>query len=359
MTETVAAAGNDLEARTRLRAAMREAGLTVHHPDDEPVFTRVPTTSMVPMQWRWQDLDRYVGELGRILDLAPGGARRTLRLANPGLPYGTTPTFWASIQHILPGEVATAHRHTPDAFRFIMRGSGCRTTVDGENYPLQEGDLVLTPNWAWHDHVHHGDEPMTWLDVLDVSLMRHLHNIFFDPYSRDVQPVARQPERSSRLYGSGLMRPSVPAPASDGNPLLVYPKAIADAALEEARALDPDPADDVMLEYQNPADGGPAMPSMSMKAQILRAGFSGVPHRHSGSKVYWVIDGAGTTFIDGQRFDWDKGDFLAVPPWALVRHANGHDGDARLFRVDDSPVYRALRVYHEVIEADVAAAGGA
>ena len=139
----------------------------------------------------------------------------------------------------------------------------------------------------------------------------------------------------------------------------MYPKAIADAALEEARALDPDPADDVMLEYQNPADGGPAMPSMSMKAQILRAGFSGVPHRHSGGKVYWVIDGAGTTFIDGQRFDWDKGDFLAVPPWALVRHANGHDGDARLFRVDDSPVYRALRVYHEVIEADVAAAGGA
>jgi gentisate 1,2-dioxygenase len=65
--------------------------------------------------------------------------------------------------------------------------------------------------------------------------------------------------------------------------------------------------------------------------------------------VYWVIDGAGTTFVGDRRFDWGSGDFIAVPPWATVRHVNEHDTEARLFRVDDSPLFRALNTYHEEI----------
>jgi gentisate 1,2-dioxygenase len=349
MTETATPVTDDEVARKQLRDKLAQAGLKIHQPDDPPLFTRVPESPMRPMHWRWDELLALLEELGLVLDLKPGGARRTLRLANPGLDYGTTPTFWASIQYILPGEVATAHRHTPAAFRFVMRGTGCRTTVDGENYEMNEGDLVLTPSWAWHDHVHNGDEPMIWLDVLDVSVMRKLDNIFFDPYPEDVQPVGRQPERSWREFGSGLLRPVGPAPRRESNPLLVYTRAQADAAMEQAKGLEADPADDVILEYQDPAGGGPALPSMSMKSQILRSGFHGVTHRHSGSKVYWVIEGSGTTHVNDERFDWGKGDFLAVPPWAAVRHVNEHDADARLFRVDDSPLFRALNTYHEEI----------
>jgi gentisate 1,2-dioxygenase len=350
MTDTsMATRDPETVARERLRGALADAGLAIHQPSEPPLFTRVPQPRMQPMHWRWDDLHGFLEELGRVLDLRPGGARRTLRLANPGLEYGTTPTFWASIQYIRPGEVATAHRHTPAAFRFVMRGSGCTTTVGGENYAMHEGDLVLTPTWEWHDHVHQGTEPMIWLDVLDISLMRALDNTFFDPYPQDTQPIARQAEKSWREFGSGLLRPVGPAPRRDANPLLVYPRARTEEALEQAKGLDPDPADDVILEYQDPIAGGPALPSMSMKAQTLRAGFDGVTHRHSGSKVYWVIDGAGSTHVDDRRFDWGPGDFLAVPPWAVVRHTNPHASDARLFRVDDSPVLRALNVYHEEV----------
>lgn len=351
MPETTTALADEAAARRQFTSKLDRAGLAIHQPDDPPLFTRVPESPMRPMHWRWAELNGLLEELGRVVDLRPGGNRRTLRLANPGLEYGTTPTFWASIQYILPGEVATAHRHTPDAFRFVMYGTGCRTTVDGENYAMHAGDLVLTPNWAWHDHVHEGDEPMLWLDVLDVSLMRKLDNIFFDPYDQDVQPVSPRPEKSWREFGSGLLRPVGPAPRTEGNPLLVYSREQAEQAIELAKGLEPDPLDDVILEYQNPAGGGPALPSMSMKIQALRPGFDGLPHRHSGSKVYWVVDGAGTTFVDGERFDWGKGDFVAVPPWALVRHVNEHNAEARLFRVDDSPVLRALNAYHEKVEA--------
>ena len=53
-----------------------------------------------------------------------------------------------------------------------MEGSGADTIVDGEQYVINEGDLVLTPSWTWHDHEHKGSKPMIWLDVLDISLVR-------------------------------------------------------------------------------------------------------------------------------------------------------------------------------------------
>ena len=218
MPDTVIAAEEQETARQELAATLAEASIVIHQSTDRPLFTGSPEPTMVPVHWRSADLREFLNRLGRLVDLRPGGARRTLRLANPGLEFGTTPTFWASIQYILPGEVATAHRHTASAFRFIMQGTGCSTTVDGENYQMREGDLVLTPNWAWHDHVHRGDEPMVWLDVLDVSLMRSLDNVFFEPYPQDTQPVGSPPEKSLREFGSGLLRPVGPAPRRTSNP---------------------------------------------------------------------------------------------------------------------------------------------
>lgn len=353
MTSTpIKAADPRAAAREQLVGKLNRAGIRISQPGGRPMFTREPEPTMRPMHWRWRDLEVYLKELGQVVDLRPGGARRTLQLANPGLEYGTTPTFWASIQYINPGETATAHRHTASAFRYVMQGSGCRTTVDGENYQMNEGDLILTPSWAWHDHTHCGDEPVIWLDVLDISLMRSLGNTFFDPYPADVQPVSQAPERSWREFGSGLLRPPGLAQHRLVNPLLVYSSGQTHQALEQGKGLAPDPCDDVILEYQNPATGGPALPSLSMKAQALRPGFRGAAHRHSGSKVYWATDGAGVTEVNGMRFAWDRGDFLAVPPWATVRHSNPHEREARLFRVDDSAVLRALNVYHEEILDD-------
>ncbi|MFW0786373.1 cupin domain-containing protein [Gordonia sp. CPCC 206044] len=343
---------DDARVRAALRERLGKEGLKISQPDEPPLFTRTPQSSMEPMHWKSNDLLAYLEELGRVLDLRPGGDRRTLRLANPGLEYGTTPTFWASIQYINPGEVATAHRHSPDAFRFIMSGSGCSTTVEGENYEMNEGDLVLTPSWAFHDHVHKGDAPMIWIDVLNISVMRKLENIFFDPYEADIQPISSQPQKSWREFGSGLLRPAGPTPQPQRNPLLVYTRAQTDTALEQAKGLESDPRDDVILEYQSPAGGGPALPSLSMKAQIIRPGFDGVAHRHSGSKVYYAVSGSAAMTVNGRVFNWAQGDFISVPPFATVHHSNIGKAEGRLFRVDDSPIFRSLNAYFEQTVTD-------
>lgn len=220
-------------------AALEALNVRIQTPVDPPLFTATPSSPMTPVHWRWADLEKIVNELDQHLSLTPGGGRRTLKLSNPGLPYGTTPTFWLSIQYILPGEVATAHRHTPTAFRFVMRGGGCWTTVDGESYEMNAGDLVLTPSWTWHDHIHRGDEPMIWIDVLDISLVRSLHTTFFQNYNRDVQDIAPVRDVSFRTRGSGLLRAGRRAPQSPGavNPLLTYPHARALEALKLAKGL--------------------------------------------------------------------------------------------------------------------------
>ncbi|MEO9231552.1 MAG: cupin domain-containing protein [Devosia sp.] len=338
----------DEDARRALKEDLARFNCRVHQPDDPPLFTQTPDSSVQTVHWRWRDLEPLLDRLGRQLSLEAGGQRRTLRLSNPGLAFGTTHTFWASIQVILPGEIASAHRHSASAFRFIMQGNGATTTVNGERYPMNEGDLVLTPAMMWHDHEYQGDKPMIWLDVLDISLMRSMHATFFEGSKEIQQATDAVPDRSFRQYGSGLMSPPCTPPGLEHNPLLAYPQKIAADALTQAAGLEPDPFDDVILEYRNPTNGGPAMRTMGMRMQMLRPGVRTKARRHTGSKLYYVVSGEGTTIVDGHSYEWSAGDFLTIQPWAWHEHLNqSTEHSAVLFQVNDFPAMRALGFYAE------------
>jgi gentisate 1,2-dioxygenase len=348
MSETHAM--HDAEARRRLKDDLARFHCRVHQPDDPPLFTREPVPDMQTIHWRWADIEPLLHRLGQEVDLAAGGPRRTLRLHNPGLSYGTTFSFWASIQVILPGEVATCHRHSAGAFRFVMQGQGAQTTVEGERYLMHEGDLVLTPAGLWHDHVHEGSEPMIWLDVLDISLMRMMRATFFEPFPQPLQQPSEVADLSWRAFGSGIMRPPRGAPADRPNPLLAYPREVALAALQQACGIPPDAHEDVILEYQNPLTGGAAMPTMAMYLQMLRPGVRTRSRRHTGSKLYYVVRGEGTTVVQGVEYRWSRGDFLTIAPWAWHHHVNDRGTEAVLFQVNDSPTLRALGYYREESE---------
>ena len=98
--------------------------------------------------WKWSLLEKVVAQSETAVPL--GDERRAMQLFNPGLSgqWSTTGTLIAAVQVLLPGEIAEAHRHTANAFRFIMHGKGASSTVEGERYPMNEGDLVLAA-----DHV--------------------------------------------------------------------------------------------------------------------------------------------------------------------------------------------------------------
>ena len=61
-------------------------------------------------------------------------------------------------------------------------------------------------------------------------------------------------------------------------------------------------------------------------------------HRHTGSVIYQVAKGRGSSVIAGRRFDWEEKDIFALPAWAPHSHANASSTeDAVLFSFNDFP----------------------
>jgi len=76
-----------------------------------------PRSAAVPHRWRWDALRALAEQAGELVPVGRGGERRAIALANPGLdgrPFAT-PTLWAAIQYLMPGEDAPERRHTQHA----------------------------------------------------------------------------------------------------------------------------------------------------------------------------------------------------------------------------------------------------
>ena len=165
-----------------------------------------PGSPAVPTIWRYRDMRP---QLLRSIELitAKEAERRVFMLENPGLP-GTgyiTNSLYCGLQVIKPGEIAPAHRHTPNALRFIIEGEGAYSTVEGERVPMHPGDFVLTPGWTWHDHGHLGSEPVIWLDALDNPFGQFFGAIFRENYPDETHPVSLVEGDAAARYGSNLM----------------------------------------------------------------------------------------------------------------------------------------------------------
>lgn len=318
--------------------------------DLQPLWTqssklmpKQPRPQTVPWLWKWNTLLPLAERAGEIITVKRGGDRRVLALANPGLggqPY-TSSTLWAAIQYLGPQESAPAHRHTPSAIRFVMQGQGVWTTVNGDSCEMRPGDLILTPNWAWHDHHNEGDQPMVWFDGLDLPFVGAMEAVFFENHPDQRQPITGQNE-SQRRFGGRAMRAHEETPTAY-SPLLRYPWEETDRALADLLASDGGPM--VTLEYANPLNGRPAIPTFSSEMHRVASGGKTRPWRKVGSSVYVVYRGNGSTIVNGQRFDWEPGDIFVTPSWAIVEHHASEQAD--LFSISDRPILEALHLYRE------------
>jgi gentisate 1,2-dioxygenase len=205
----------------------------------------------------------------------------------------------------------------------MLHGVGAYTTVEGHKFVMKRGDLVITPSFTWHDHGNEGREPVLWTDGLDSPLVRYLENLSFEPFPGETQPVRT------------------------GAPLRHWHHRwdAAHAEILRRAETERDPYDDVLMEYLDPDTGRSVVPSFGCYLQLLRPGVRTHRHRETSSAVYHVVEGTGWTEIDGARYEWDAGDFFAIPPRAL--HAHGNDGrdPAILYSLQDVPLLRALGLY--------------
>lgn len=310
-----------------------------------------PTPQALPYLWKWETLQAKLMEAREIFTPERGGERRAIYLQNPGLTYrqpwgwaSTTHTLYAAVQLILPGETAPSHRHTQGALRFVMQGSGAFTIVQGERMFMEEGDFLVTPQGLWHGHAHPGDEPMIWMDCLDIPTIYALGGTFFEGYPGRIEEPKVPDNYSSQRYEGGMVRP-----ISDRYPKIAplgsYKWAQTSAAIEGLSRFEPDPYDGYAVEYINPSTGNTANPNIASWMQKLPKGFHSKAHRHTSSTIYQVHQGSGYTVIDGVRFDWSKGDYFVVPNWAWHEHVAQED--SYLFSASDLPIMEKFGLQRE------------
>ncbi len=305
-----------------------------------------PKPSFAPALWKYEDVRPLIMEGGRQLTVKEA-ERRVVVLENPARRGAAqiTRSLYAGLQLILPGEIAPSHRHTASALRFVFEGRGAYTAVEGERTTMEEGDFILTPSWTYHDHGNTGDEPVIWMDGLDIPIANLFDTGFFERHPQQTQPIDRKEGDALARYGRGLL-PVNYTPKNLNSPLFSYPYARSREVLDQLYRNGPlDPIDGIKLQYANPGTGGYPMPTIAAFLQFLPAGFDGDSCRSTDGTVYAVADGHGETRIGDTTFAWVKHDIFVAPSWYPVSHRAA--SDAVLFSFSDRAAQKALGIWRE------------
>src|SRR3970282_1896103 len=145
-----------------------------------------PSTPCQPALWRYRDARPYLMEAGKLIT-AREAIRRVLILENPG-----------------------------------MRG---------EHPTMHPGAFIITPSCTYHDHGNPGNEPVVWMDGLDIRIVQTFGAQFHEVYPEEVQPVASREGAAGARFGSGLIPLGATAPFGRTSPIFNYPYARSHEAL--------------------------------------------------------------------------------------------------------------------------------
>jgi gentisate 1,2-dioxygenase len=318
----------------------------------------VPSPMAVPHIWKWSRLYPLAERSGDLVPVGRGGERRAIGLANPGLggKAFVTPTLWAAIQYLGPRETAPEHRHSQNAFRFVVEGEGVWTVVNGDPVRMSRGDLLLTPGWHFHGHHNSTDLPMAWIDGLDLPFCYQTDVGFFEFGSDRVTDYATPRfSRGERLWCNPGLRPLSELKDTVSSPIGAYRWEHTDRALTEQLLLEDEgqPATygqgHAAVRYINPTTGGDVMPTIRCEFHRLRAGTSTTPRREVGSSVFQVFEGAGSVVLNQTETRLEKGDIFVVPSW--VAWSLKAETQFDLFRFSDAPIMERLHFARTQIEA--------
>jgi quercetin dioxygenase-like cupin family protein len=115
----------------------------------------------------------------------------------------------AHLAELKPGEPSVRHRHTTEAYLYIVKGHGY-SLINYDDDPVEvvewsEGTLFAPPRWAWHQHFNLDENDTSrYLAIQDTGLLRtmRLHNI-------ERHSVQLTPQQGAELLRSAVERGAV------------------------------------------------------------------------------------------------------------------------------------------------------
>ena len=323
------------------------------------LMPRHPRPKAVPHLWRWADLYPLAQKAGDLVPVGRGGERRALGLGNPGLGGNAyiSPTLWAAIQYLGPHETAPEHRHSQNAFRFVVEGEGVWTVVNGDPVRMSRGDFLLTPGWNFHGHHNATGKPMAWIDGLDIPFS-YQNDVGFFEFGADRVTDYATPDisRSERLWCHPGLRPLSGLADTVSSPIGAYRWEHTDQALNDQLLLEEEghPATiaegHAAIRYTNPTTGGDVMPTIRAEFHRLRPGVETERRREVGSSVFQVFEGRGRATIGDRNWAIETGDIFIIPSWAPW--TIGAESQLDLFRFSDAPIMERLNFARVAVGPD-------
>jgi gentisate 1,2-dioxygenase len=307
---------------------------------------REPSKGGVPFYWPWWELRRHVIRAGELVS-AEEAERRVLVLENPAFPGDgrVTSSLYAGIQLLMPRETAPSHRHTASALRLIIEGHGGFTAVAGERVTMSPGDFIVTPSGLFHDHGNDTDEPVMWLDGLDVFVVNLLNASFAEDHPQSRQPLTRPDGDCLARYGSGLL-PHGYVRQGAGSPQFWWPYSRTRSALNALReAGSIDPALGFRMDYVDPTSGTSPIRTMTASMTLFPKSFRGEGYRSISGAVLSVVEGSGRVRVNDESWSVGPHDVLVVPSWNW--HSFEASEDLIVFSFSDEVLQRHLGFWRE------------
>lgn len=304
---------------------------------------REPAAADRPLCWAWADMEPLVQRAAREVAMQDA-ERRVLLLTHPAFPDSavSTTNLLAGLQTLLPGEVARAHRHALQAIRFVMDGGGAVTSVNDQRCPMFEGDLVLTPAWTWHEHVHPGQGRVVWFDGLDLPLSRYLDSMFLEIAGEQKDIVEPRPTRAAALRSAVALPPDAFDPQVADASRYRYARERAWRALMQATA---EPDGSRLLRYVNGDSLGPVLPTLDCYLMACAANRPTRRYRSTSNAVCVVAQGQGSSQVGGTRIEWKQRDVFSLPHWNWISHTASDD--AVIFMMTDRELLESLGYLRE------------
>lgn len=297
------------------------------------ITTREPRAPDAPMAWAWSNMEPLVERAAREVAMEDA-ERRVLLLTHPAFDgrVATTTNLSGGLQTLLPGETARAHRHSLQAIRFVMSGSGAVTSVNQHRCPMAEGDLVLTPAWTWHEHIHRGSERMVWFDGLDLPLLYQLDSMFFEIAGPDSSVFVPPPTGAAKAQRDAVVLG--PDPDGDCGPQSNRYRFSWGRAMDAIAGAPRQDDGSRWLRYGDGISGGPVLPTLDCYLLACDRDQPTRPVRSTSNAVCVVARGRGSSQVGAHTIAWQRHDVFTLPHWNWISHTAASD-DAVIFLMTD------------------------
>ncbi len=305
-----------------------------------------PRPDAVPAIWRYAEVRDQVMEAGRLIT-AEEAERRVLILENPALRGQSciTPSLYAGLQLIMPGEVApaiaTRSRRCASCSTAKARTrpstASARRCAAATSSSRRRGPGTITATPATSRSSGSMVSTSRWCASSTRASPRRATN---DRRPSDVRKATRW-----HATGRNMLPMDFHQTPGEATRLFVYPYAQTRASLEGIAGGTPDAHVGFKLRYVNPATGASPIPTIGAYAQRLPQGFETRPYRCTDGTVYVCLEGDGEADIGGTTYRFDERDVFVVPSWHALRLTAGRT--ATLFSFSDRPVQQALGLWRE------------